>query len=222
MLTPILIALVVGYLLGSLPFGFLVARAKGVNIFEVGSKNPGATNVRRVLGSGPGNLVFLLDALKGAVATGWPMFHVHWTRADGAFTSLSASFSSADTDTARAAVAGLIGALLGHSFSCFTKFRGGKGVATASGGLLVLMPVVLLISAALWTITFFASRYVSLASIIAAVSLPVSAFLLHEQRLLIGLTLVVAVLVLIRHRANIQRLLNGTESKFVKKKEAQP
>ena len=222
MLTPILIALVVGYLLGSLPFGFLVARAKGVNIFEVGSKNPGATNVRRVLGSGPGNLVFFLDALKGAVATGWPMVHLNWTRAGGAFTSFSVALNSGDTDTARAAVAGLIGALLGHSFSCFTKFRGGKGVATASGGLLVLMPVVLLISAALWTITFFASRYVSLASMIAAVSLPISAFLLHEQRLLLGLTLLVAVLVLIRHRANIQRLLNGTEAKFVKKKEAQP
>src|SRR5829696_9106556 len=73
MFTSLLIALVIGYLLGSLPFGDLVARAKGVNIFEVGSKNPGATNVRRVLGSGPGNPVFFLDALKGAVATGWPL-----------------------------------------------------------------------------------------------------------------------------------------------------
>src|SRR3954468_20648099 len=69
MLTPLLIALVAGYLLGSLPFGYLVARAKGVNIFEVGSRNPGATNVRRMLGSGPGNLVLFLDALKGAAAT---------------------------------------------------------------------------------------------------------------------------------------------------------
>ena len=69
----ILIAVAVGYLLGSLPFGYLVARAKGVNIFEVGSKNPGATNVRRVLGHGPGNLVMALDALKGAAAAGWPI-----------------------------------------------------------------------------------------------------------------------------------------------------
>ena len=73
MLTPILIAALVGYLLGSLPFGYLVARAKGVNIFEVGSKNPGATNVRRVLGKGPGNLVLFLDALKGALASGLPL-----------------------------------------------------------------------------------------------------------------------------------------------------
>src|SRR5947208_3470771 len=77
MVVPLLIALVVGYLLGSLPFGYLVARAKGVNIFEVGSKNPGATNVRRVLGSGPGNLVLFLDALKGAMAAGWPLY-VRW------------------------------------------------------------------------------------------------------------------------------------------------
>src|SRR3954467_4527090 len=76
MFTPILLAPAVGYLLGSLPFGYLVARAKGVNIFEVGSKNPGATNVRRVLGKGPGNLVLFLDALKGALAVGVGCFHL--------------------------------------------------------------------------------------------------------------------------------------------------
>src|SRR3954464_14051604 len=75
MLISLTIAAVVGYLLGSLPFGYVVARAKGVNIFEVGSKNPGATNVRRVLGAGPGNLVFALDALKGALATAWPLVY---------------------------------------------------------------------------------------------------------------------------------------------------
>src|SRR5687767_14281833 len=130
MVTLLLIAAFVGYLLGSLPFGYLVARSKGVNIFEVGSKNPGATNVRRVLGSGPGNLVFFLDALKGAVATGWPRLYFLWK-------ALAFGNSASDaTDAVSAAVAGLIGALLGHSFSCFTKFRGGKGVATATGGLL--------------------------------------------------------------------------------------
>src|SRR3954471_14878760 len=120
MLTPLLLALVVGYLLGSLPFGYLVARAKGVNIFEVGSKNPGATNVRRVLGSGPGNLVFLLDALKGAVATGWPLLHVVWDHVPGKTEQVSASFGNSDPSAVNAAVAGLIGALVGHSFSCFT------------------------------------------------------------------------------------------------------
>ena len=203
----LLIALVVGYLLGSLPFGYLVARAKGVNIFEVGSKNPGATNVRRVLGSGPGNLVFFLDALKGALATGWPL--------------VVCSFEEACTcdrnEITGMAVAGLLGALLGHSFSCFTKFRGGKGVATATGGLLVLMPIALLIGALVWVVTFYSTRYVSLASILASLALPIAAFFLNEQKLLLGLTVLIALLVFVRHRANIQRLLNGTESRFVKK-----
>lgn len=222
MVASLLIALVVGYLLGSLPFGYLVARSKGVNIFEVGSKNPGATNVRRVLGSGPGNLVFFLDALKGAVATGWALLHVTLTRANGEFTSFNVSFATGQPAETQAAVAGLVGALLGHSFSCFTKFRGGKGVATATGGLLVLMPIALLIGAAVWAVTFYSTRYVSLASILAAASMPVSAFLLKEQTLLLGLTVLIAVLVIVRHRTNIQRLLAGTESKFVKKPAGAP
>jgi glycerol-3-phosphate acyltransferase PlsY len=111
----------VGYLLGSLPFGYLVARAKGVNIFEVGSKNPGATNVRRVLGNGPGNVVLFLDAAKGAAAVGW----VLWL--DGAQLELLQMI-------------GLVASVLGHSFSCFTGFRGGKGVATGAGGFAVLFP----------------------------------------------------------------------------------
>ena len=208
MLTPLLIALAIGYLLGSLPFGYLVARSKGVNIFEVGSKNPGATNVRRVLGSGPGNLVFFLDALKGAVATGLPLL-VEWYQ--------GADCECTPQEVRAFAVSGLIGALLGHSFSCFTKFRGGKGVATATGGLLVLMPIALLIGAAVWAVTFYSTRYVSLASILAAIAMPIAAFFLGVDKLLLGLTVLIAVLVVVRHRANIQRLMNGTESRFVKK-----
>ena len=122
MLLPILIAALVGYLLGSLPFGCIVARAKGVNIFEVGSRSPGATNVRRVLGKGPGNLVFALDVLKGALAASWALLAaapevlpMRWeTWAGGALVG----------DKAVAlGVAGLVGALFGHSFSCFTRFR---------------------------------------------------------------------------------------------------
>src|SRR5580693_9147667 len=128
MLFPILIAAVVGYLLGSLPFGYLIARAKGVNIFEVGSKNPGSTNVLRVLGKGPGYLAFFLDLLKGAVATGWPL--ILWTNV-GVIDSVRGIYTYYEYSISRpAAVAGLAGAILGHSFSCFLKFRGGKGVAT--------------------------------------------------------------------------------------------
>jgi acyl phosphate:glycerol-3-phosphate acyltransferase len=221
MVTSLLIALVAGYLLGSLPFGYWIARSRGVNIFEVGSRNPGATNVRRVLGSGPGNLVFGLDALKGALATVWPLVLATWSRntreSSSSFNFLSAS---GDPWAAQVAIAGLIGALLGHSFSCFTGFRGGKGVATATGGLVVLMPLAVAVGAVVWTAAFYSSRYVSLASILAALSMPISAFFFREPRVLQGLTLLIGVLVLVRHRTNIQRLLNGTENKFVKKSAA--
>ncbi len=208
MLVPLLIAAVVGYLLGALPFGYLVARAKGVNIFEVGSKNPGATNVRRVLGAGPGNLVFALDALKGAAAAGWPAFLTYTPEAVRQNIPLYWG------------IVGLVGALLGHSFSCFTKFRGGKGVATASGGMLVLVPLSALIAVVVWTAAFFLSRYVSLASILAALALPISAWALGQPLPLIILALVVGLFVILRHRANIARLINGTENKFVKKSAA--
>src|SRR5580658_4494859 len=166
-LVPLAIAAAAGYLLGSLPFGYLVARSRGVDIFQVGSRSPGATNVRRVLGSGPGNAVFILDALKGAVAAGWPLLVVWQAIRAMGIPSLPG-------------YVGLAGALVGHSFSCFTRFRGGKGVATAAGGLLVLMPAVALISSALWLVVFYATRYVSLASMLAALSLPVLAILLRR------------------------------------------
>jgi glycerol-3-phosphate acyltransferase PlsY len=203
MLFPILIAAAVGYLLGSLPFGYLIARAKGVNIFEVGSKSSGATNVLRVLGKGPGYLAFFLDALKGAVAAGWPLVFVRGPHSAYLI----------------CAVVGLVAAIIGHSFSCFIKFRGGKGVATATGGFLVLLPIETLIAGAVWIVAFYASRYVSLASIIAAIALTAAAFFLHELPFLQWFALLIAVLVILRHRANIVRLLNGTENKFVKKKE---
>jgi glycerol-3-phosphate acyltransferase PlsY len=220
----LILALVIGYLLGALPFGYLVARAKGVNIFEEGSKSPGATNVLRVLsqkfgqaGKRLGYAVFALDASKGAASAIWPFFHVNWTSADGALTSLSVNFSRGDSASTQAAVVGMLAALLGHSFSCFTGFRGGKGVATGTGGFIVLVPLAVLIGALVWAITFYSTRYVSLASIFSALAVAVAAACLREQPLLLGLTILVAVIVVIRHRANIKRLLNGTESKFVKK-----
>jgi glycerol-3-phosphate acyltransferase PlsY len=212
MLLPILIAVAVGYLLGSLPFGYLVARAKGVSIFEVGSKSSGATNVLRVLGKGPGYLVFFLDVLKGAAAT---LLAVLLIRNEN-----SHELAFAINGYYLVAIVGLVGAIIGHSFSCFIKFRGGKGVATATGGFLVLLPIATLIAGAMWIVVFYAFRYVSLASIIAAITLPAAAFFLRVPPFLQWFALFIAVLVIIRHRANIVRLLNGTENKFVKKKES--
>jgi glycerol-3-phosphate acyltransferase PlsY len=218
MLLPLLLAALIGYLLGSLPFGYLVARAKGVNIFEVGSKNPGATNVRRVLGSGPGNLVFALDALKGIVAASWSLLRHTTVKMFLDFQSVGASAVRIEGELwTQLGVAGLVGALLGHSFSCFTKFRGGKGVATSVGGLVVLMPLAAVIATVSWVLVFYASRYVSLASILAAFALVAASFVLRLPALLIGLAIVIAAFVILRHRANIVRLLNGTENKFVKK-----
>ena len=216
MLLPLLLAAVVGYILGALPFGYLVARSKGINIFEHGSKSPGATNVKRVLGEKfgkpgkrLGNLVFFLDALKGALATGWPLW-------------VMGKITMNPEETYRmvilpCAITGLVTALIGHSFSCFTKFKGGKGVATAAGGFLVLMPTAMLICLFVWGITFYALRYVSLASIVAAIALPIAAFFFHQPPLLLGLAAAIATFVVLRHRANIIRLMNGTENRFVKK-----
>jgi glycerol-3-phosphate acyltransferase PlsY len=210
MLPPLLIAAVVGYLLGSLPFGYLVARARGVNIFEVGSKNPGATNVRRVLGKGPGNLVLFLDALKGAVASGSALFW-YWSRN-----------GSISQQNEAVAIAGVVGALLGHSFSCFTHFKGGKGVATGAGGFLVVFPLGMLIAIALWIVAALVTRYVSIASMVGAVSLPITALIMQRSTVLVIVTAVIALFVIYRHRANISRLLAGTESKIGQKAAAAP
>ena len=161
MITSTLIAAAIGYLLGALPFGYLVAKAKGVNIFEVGSKSPGATNVKRVLGSKAGNTVFALDAFKGILAAAVPLV-------------LMLGGEPGTRAYEIGGVAGVVGAVLGHSFSCFTGFRGGKGVATAAGGLFVLMPLPCLLGAVGWVATFYAFKYVSLASIVSAVVIAVT------------------------------------------------
>jgi len=209
MVLSVLIAGLVGYFLGALPFGYLVARARGVDIFTVGSGNPGATNVRRVLGRGPGNLVFALDALKGAVAAGWPKV---WTVL--AVRAQTAEMLHLEADPTPFMVAGLVGALLGHSFSCFTRFRGGKGVATGAGGFLVLFPLGALAAAVVWGLTAAITRYVSLASMLGGVGLAAAAWLLEVPTLLRWLCVLVMIFVIVRHRTNVSRLLAGTENRI--------
>ncbi len=223
MLTPLLIAGIVGYVLGSLPFGYLVARSRGVNIFEVGSKNPGATNVRRVLGHGAGNVVLFLDGLKRAVASAWALLqYTHTSAAEGSSGNAFLNLPVAGEAWVTVGVAGLVGALLGHSFSCFTRFKGGKGVATGAGGFFVLFPLGMLISLGVFITTLAITRYVSLASILGAVVLPVLAIALHQSTVMVSVTGGVALFVLLRHRANISRLLAGTESKVGQKPAAAP
>ena len=205
-----------GYLLGSVNFAVLVAKKHGVDILKEGSGNPGATNVKRVLGKGPGNLVFALDALKGFVGAGLP------TLVGYVIAALSIPLVI-DGGAFIHGIAGLVGTLLGHCFSCFLKFKGGKGVASTIGGLLVLLPVPILIGAILWGLVFLLSRYVSLASIVLGVSLPISCWVLP---LFTKLTFspaefwfagAIAAFNVWTHRSNIGRLLAGTENRFVKK-----
>ncbi len=196
-----------GYLIGSVNFAVLVAKKHGIDILKEGSGNPGATNVKRVLGKGPGNLVFALDVLKGFVGTGLPHLLL---RIDPSQTAIKDLFFVV-------CVAGFVGTLLGHCFSCFLKFKGGKGVASTIGGLLVLLPLPILIGAALWLIVFVLSRYVSLASLALGVSLPVSCFFLKLGESPFWFAAAIAAFNLWTHRSNIGRLLNGTENRFVKK-----
>lgn len=209
MIVALLIAAVSGYLLGALPFGYLVARGKGVNIFEVGSKNPGATNVRRVLGHGPGNLVLVLDAAKGALAAGlFPLLHV-----------VAPQFCPFDADGLLALkITGLVAAIVGHSCSCFTGFKGGKSVATGAGGFLVLFPLGMGIGFVIFGLTLALSRYVSLASMLAAASLPFAAFAFKQPSPVISMSAMVAAFVIYRHRANLARIRAGTESKVGQEK----
>jgi glycerol-3-phosphate acyltransferase PlsY len=198
-----------GYLIGSVNFAVLVAKKHGVDILKEGSGNPGATNVKRVLGKGPGNLVFALDALKGFVGAGLPHLFLKFGPEVPAPEALNVLFL--------ACVAGFVGTLLGHCFSCFLKFKGGKGVASTIGGLLVLLPVPILIGAAIWGLVFLASRYVSLASLALGVSLPLSCFFFKYDQPRFWFAAAIAAFNIWTHRSNIGRLLAGTESRFVKK-----
>lgn len=203
---------VLGYLIGSVNFAVLVAKKHGVDILKEGSGNPGATNVKRILGKSPGNLVFGLDVLKGVVGTG--LCHVLVKFIDVPNTA---------EILFRLSVAGFVGTLLGHCFSCFLKFKGGKGVASTIGGLLVLLPIPILIGAILWVTAFALTRYVSVASILLGVSLPVSCWILPLYTFFkfspaeFWFAASIAAFNVWTHRSNIARLLNGTENRFVKK-----
>ncbi|MFO0875555.1 MAG: glycerol-3-phosphate 1-O-acyltransferase PlsY [Phycisphaerales bacterium] len=221
------LAIAIAFLCGSIPFGLLIARARGLDIRQHGSRNIGATNVGRVLGRPWGVACFMLDAGKGfAPVAAAGIAHGLWGRAPCEMTS------SAQWLWLATAVA----ALLGHLFPPWLRFRGGKGVATGFGALLAIWPtltVAALVALALWIVCVVATRYVSVASIVAGVSVPmtvaISAALGPGGRaggvaaavpFLVGTSLL-AVLVVWRHRANMARLLHGEELRVGRKKERQ-
>ena len=196
----ILIFGILGYLLGAIPFAVIIARSKGVDIFSFGSGNPGATNVKRACGKFAGNLCFFLDALKGFLAAILPVW---------------ASMFVEISDVRILCVAGLLAAIAGHMYPVFTKFRGGKGVSVTIGGLVAFMWAAILIGLIIWVAAYYSTKYVSVASILMAASLPISSpFLYGAASIQTALAVFLAFTVIYKHKSNIQRLLNGTENRF--------
>ncbi|HEV7867792.1 MAG TPA: glycerol-3-phosphate 1-O-acyltransferase PlsY [Chthoniobacteraceae bacterium] len=222
---PLLIAAIVvlAYLLGSIPFGLIFARSKGVDLRAHGSGNIGATNVWRVMGKKWGLITFFADAAKGWLAVVLALWLArHWD----IHVPLPHGHEKIEhLDEGFAGIAGALGCILGHNFPVWLRFKGGKGVATSLGVIIGMMPLASVIIFAIWGLVFKTSRYVSLASLIAAVSLPI---------VVIGLMLfwpvswwgavtswghfyfavAAAGLVLKRHSSNIKRLVAGTELRF--------
>ncbi|MHB9037619.1 MAG: glycerol-3-phosphate 1-O-acyltransferase PlsY [Armatimonadota bacterium] len=195
----LLLALVSCYLLGSIPFGMIMGMLRGVDIRQFGSGNIGASNVLRTLGTGPGVLVLILDTLKGfasvMICRGLGL-HPHWV------------------------VAGALCGILGHTFSVFLRFRGGKGVATSLGVIFGLNWVIAIIAFGAWVVLVGITRYISLASIIATISVPSMMFFWKAQHVPTAyraLAAVAALAIVVKHRSNMKRLLSGTEAKIGQK-----
>lgn len=187
-------SLIFAYILGSIPSGLIIGKSVyGVDLREHGSRNIGATNAWRTLGKAPGILIFACDFLKG-------------------FLSVYLAAALVGTPLSMA-LAGAI-SIIGHSLSIFLKFKGGKGVATGLGVIAMLMGKVTVIVFLLWFAIVYVTRYVSLASCVAAAFVPILAYFFDEPTEFIIFGIVVAVLIIVRHKANIERLLNGTESKI--------
>ena len=187
----------VSYFIGSLPTGYLVARIfRGVDIRTVGSGSIGATNVRRMMGQGWAVFVTLVDMLKGALAL---LLTVESASSDPWLLSLSA-----------------LAAVLGHNYPVWLRFRGGKGVATTYGTMFFIWPynsfAIVLMSGALWYAVMTSTRYVSLASMVSLLALPAFFWMLDAPLPFILLALLLALLAIFRHRANVSRLLEGREN----------
>lgn len=200
-------AIVIAYLLGSIPFGLLIGKLRGIDIRQVGSCNIGATNVMRSVGKGWGILTLLLDALKGYIPA-------------ATFPLLLMQLGLLADQPAWLKIACGCAAILGHNFPVFLRFKGGKGVATSAGVLLGIAPLALLIGLGAFALVFGLSRFVSLGSITAAIVVPASGFLLYEGRLTPIVLTILGALAIWRHKANIRRLLNGTENRIVFGKKA--
>ena len=198
-----------GYLFGSFPAGYIAGRIAGVDVRTLGSGNIGATNVLRILGKRWGYAVFFVDAFKGFAAVRLTFFFVKGVPAAQPYAEYFAILTA-------------VMCIVGHTFPVWLGFKGGKGVATSAGALFGLMPLVVPFVVLIWVIVFETTRYVSVASIVAAISLPIVVGLALRWKFLDGpaflyFSILIALLVLWSHRSNFSRLLNGTEQRFTRK-----
>lgn len=208
------------YLLGSIPFGFLAAKARGIDIRSVGSGNIGATNAMRVLGKPIGISVLLLDALKGFLAVGLIAPAVYnWLAPHFTLDSVGNIGDLARFEIRLCVLAGIF-AVLGHNYTCWLKFKGGKGIATTAGVYIALAPWPLLIALVVFILAVVLTRYISVGSIVGAITLPAAVWVMTPDNILLGVvTTALGVLAIYKHKSNIQRLMAGTENRFGKKKE---
>ena len=206
---PLLIAGFASYLIGSIPAGYIAGRIVGIDIRTVGSGNIGATNVTRVLGKRYGYPVFIVDFLKGFAAVGVSIM-------------IAKRAQPVLIPSELFGVVGAVACVLGHSFPVWLGFKGGKGVAASAGALFGLMPFVALIAVVVWLIIFYLTRYVSVASMIAALAVPItilSMMFLGQTggTALLYFSICLATVVIARHRSNLSRLVRGTEPRFKRK-----
>ncbi|MCH2175346.1 MAG: glycerol-3-phosphate 1-O-acyltransferase PlsY [Lentisphaeria bacterium] len=206
------------YLIGGIPFGFIIAKSRGIDIREHGSGNIGATNVGRTLGKKWGILCFIFDFLKGCLP-------VVLCKIIGAQLVQDSLITLSGYELML--IASAFATVAGHIFTPYLQFKGGKGVATTAGAIFVLAPYAILCAILGWIITLKISKYVGLASVIAAIVLPISAVVMNisakpalkTAESTIILLSVLSALSIFRHRGNIQRILQGTEPKIGQKKE---
>ena len=197
------------YLIGSIPSGYLAGRIAGIDIRKVGSGNIGATNVTRTLGRRYGYPVFLVDFAKGALAVWVSILLTRRAQSNLVSTEIYGIFAA-------------ISCVLGHVFPVWLGFKGGKGVATSAGTLFGLMPLAALIGLGVWVVVFELTRYVSVASIAAAMVFPIAIFALTyanqpNSLALFYFSLCLTAVVVLRHRSNLFRLARGTEPRFKRK-----
>ena len=200
------LALALGYLSGSTPFGLLIGKFNGIDIRRYGSGNIGATNVSRVVSRSWGSFCFAMDLLKGLIPV---LLTIAWTEAGDAVRTWAPLFAAA-------------GAVCGHVWPFWLRFRGGKGVSTTVGAVVGLAPWSVLIALVGWVVVFKLTGYVSVASLGAAAILPISAFVMCAWVPIpvptVVLLVLLSALIVFRHRSNISRLRAGTENRFGKKK----